>query len=81
MRKLLLAASAVFALALPAQAATTLHVSTSGTADAASQDPALISSNNQFFVRNVSNRIVPHLQFCIYFALTAVLLPPSDRSS
>jgi hypothetical protein len=55
MRKLLLAASAVFALSLPAQAATTLHVSTSGTADAASQDPALILSNNQFFVRNVSN--------------------------
>jgi hypothetical protein len=55
MRKLLLTTTTLLALALPAQAATTLHVSTSGTADAASQDPALISSNSQFFVRNVSN--------------------------
>ena len=55
MRKFFLATSALLALALPAQAATTLHVSTSGTADAAVLDPALISSNSQFFVRNVAN--------------------------
>jgi PEP-CTERM motif len=55
LKKLLMATILASAFAFPAQAATTLHVSTSGTADAVSQDPALILSNTQFFVRNVSN--------------------------
>ena len=54
-KKLLVATVLASTLAFSAQAATVLHVSTSGTADASSQDPALISSNTQFFVRNVSN--------------------------
>jgi hypothetical protein len=55
MRKLLFAAATLLLAFTPAEAATVLHISSSGTADAASQDPALISSNTQFFVRNVSN--------------------------
>jgi hypothetical protein len=55
LKKLFIVTVLASAFAFSAQAATVLHVSNSGTADAASQDPALISSNTQFFVRNVSN--------------------------
>ncbi|WFU17259.1 PEPxxWA-CTERM sorting domain-containing protein [Bradyrhizobium sp. CB3481] len=54
----ILVSTAVFysALTLPAQAATVLHLSNSGTADNPLQDPAFLSSSTQFFVDNVSGQ-------------------------
>jgi hypothetical protein len=80
MRKLLLTATALLALALPANAAVTLHVSTSGTADAAAQDPALISSNSQFFVRNVSNGQTSSSPTVLYFLRPDGSVAPSISS-
>jgi PEP-CTERM motif len=56
LKKVLLTTTALLALSvLPAKAATTLHLSNTGTADNPVIDPAFLSSNTQFFVDNVSN--------------------------
>lgn len=79
MKNYLLAAVALLAFSVSAQAATVLHISNSGTADNPTQDPAFLSSNTQFFVDNVSGQSAAG-PTTLYFLRPDVLSAPSISS-